>query len=170
MREWAVNAGKVTDRDEQARTVSEVVLRMLDDAESSGSRWTELLKHLHMLPRREHDLVVAALRRLDPVKLGEEARGAIWEALRSFVARHRAYSTAKWAMPEKYLARLDRILERFSPADPAALYGWLFGPRPRLVDGGAVDDTSWEETEAANRRGKVRGGRGGPSVQRARWA
>ena len=145
VREWAADAGRVADRDEQMRTVSEVVLRMLEDAESSGRRWTELLEHLHMLPRREHDLVVAALRRLDPVKLGEEARGAIWEALRSVVARHRAYSTAKWAMPEKYLARLDRILERFSPADPAALYGWLFGPRPRLVDGGAVDDTSWEE-------------------------
>ena len=145
VREWAADAGRVADRDEQMRTVSEVVLRMLEDAESSGRRWTELLEHLHMLPRREHDLVVAALRRLDPVNLGEEARAAIWEALRSVIARHRAYSTAKWAMPERYLARLDRILERFSPADPAALYGWLFGPRPRLVDGGAVDDTSWEE-------------------------
>jgi len=145
VREWAVDAGGITGRDEQMRTVSEVVQRMLDDAGSSGRRWTELLKHLHMLPRREHDLVVAALGRLDPVKLGEEARAAIWEALRSVIARNRAYSTAKWAMPERYLARLDRIRERFSPADPAALYGWLFGPRPRLVDGGDVDDIPWEE-------------------------
>ena len=145
VREWAVDAGGITGRDEQMRTVSEVVQRMLDDAGSSGRRWTELLKHLHMLPRREHDLVVAALKRLDPVKLGEEARAAIWEALRSVIARHRAYSTAKWAMPERYLARLDRIRERFSPADPAALYGWLFGPQPRLVDGGDVDDIPWEE-------------------------
>lgn len=145
VREWGVDAGKITGRDEQVRTVSEVVLRLIEDAGSSGRRWTELLKHLHMLPRREHDLVVAELRRLDPIDLGEEARAAVWEALRSVIARHRAYSTAKWAMPERYLARLDRIRERFSPADPAALYGWLFGPRPRLVDGGDVDDTSREE-------------------------
>lgn len=145
VREWAVNADKITDHDEQARTLSEVVLRMIEDAGSSGRRWTELLKHLHMLPRREHDLVVGALKHLCLDNLGDEARAAIWEALRSVIARHRAYSTAKWAMPEKYVARLDEIRERFSPTDPAALYGWLFAPRPRLVDGGDVDDTSWEQ-------------------------
>lgn len=147
VREWAADAGKVTDRDEQMRTVSEVVLRMLEDAGSSGRRWTELLEPLHMLPRREHDLVLAALRRLDPVKLGEEARAAVWEALRNVVARHRAYSTAEWAMPERLVARLDGIRERLSPADPAALYGWLFAPQPCLPDGGDVHDTSWEERE-----------------------
>ena len=147
VRGWAVDADQAPNRDEQIRTLSEVVLRMLEDAGSNGRRWTELLKHLHMLPRREHDLVVDALDRLDLDNLGEEARAAIWEALRSVIARHRAYSTARWAMPERYLARLDGIRERFSPADPAALYGWLFGPRPRLVDGGDVDDTSWEEQE-----------------------
>ena len=145
VREWAADPGKITDRDEQMKTVSEVVVRMLEDAGSNGRRWTELFQHLHMLPRREHDLVVAALRRLDPVKLGEEARAAIWEALRSVVARHRAYSTAKWAMPERYVERLDRIRERFSPGDPAALHGWLFGSRPRFPDGGDVDEASWEE-------------------------
>ena len=147
VREWAADAAKVTDRDEQVRTVSEVVVRMLEDAGSNGPRWTDLLEHLHMLPRREHDLVIAALRRLDPAKLGDEARAAIWEALRSVVARHRTYSTAKGAMPERYVERLDRIRERFSPADRAALYGWLFAPRPRLPDGGDVHDSSWEERE-----------------------
>lgn len=145
VREWAVDADEITDHDQQARTLSEVVPRMLEDAGSSGRRWTELLKHLHMLPHREHDLVLAALGRLDLAKLGEETRAAIWEALRAVVARHRAYSTAKWAMPERYVARLDTIRQRFSPTDPVALYGWLFGPRPRLVDGGDVDDTSREE-------------------------
>lgn len=147
VRGWAVDPDKAPDRDEQMRSLSEVVLRMLEDAGSNGRRWTELFKHLHMLPRREHDLVVDALDRLDLDNLGEEARAAIWEALRSVIGRHRAYSTARWAMPERYLARLDGIRERFSPADPAALYGWLFGPRPRLVDGGDVDDTSREERE-----------------------
>lgn len=145
VRGWAVDPDKAPDRDEQMRTLSEVVLRMLKDAGSNGRRWTELFKHLHMLPRREHDLVVDALDRLDLDNLGEEGRSAIWEALRSVIARHRAYSAARWAMPEKYVAKLDEIRQRFSPSDPAALYGWLFGPRPRLVDGGDVDDTSWEE-------------------------
>lgn len=145
VRDWAVDADRIADRGEQMRTVSEVVLWMLKDAGSNGHRWTELLEHLHVLPHREHDLVVAALGRIDTVSLGEEARAAIWEALRTVVARHRAYSTAKWAMPERYLARLDQIRERFSPTDPAALYGWLFAPRPRPADGGDVGETTWEE-------------------------
>ena len=145
VREWAADASEVADLDEQMRTVSEVVLGMLDAAGSNGRRWTGLLEHLHTLPRREHDLVVGALRRLDLDNLGEEARAAIWEALRSVVARHRSYSTAKWAMPERYLARLDGVRERFSPTDPVALYGWLFAPRPRPADSVDVGETTWEE-------------------------
>lgn len=144
VREWAVDADKGVDRDEVIRAVPETVMRMLDAAGSSGSRWTGLLQQLHMLPPREHHLVVDTLKRLDPHELGDEARTAIWEALRSIVARHRAYRSAKWAMPEEYVARLDAIRERFSPADPVALYGWLFTMRPAIVGGDDVRKTPLE--------------------------
>ena len=144
VREWAEGGSEPTSYEEQARTTSEVVVRMLEDAGSSGQKWTGLLNHLHMLPRRGHDLVVDTLKRLDPDELGDEARTAIWEALRSIVARHRAYRSAKWAMPEEYVTRLDAIRERFSPADPVALYGWLFTMRPAVVGDGDVRETPWE--------------------------
>ena len=158
VREWGGDVRKGVAHAERIRTISEVVLRMLEDAGSSGRRWSELIGHLHMLPRREHDLVVSALKHLDPVDPHDETRSAIWEALRDVVARHRAYRTAKWAMPEEYVARLEGILGRYAPDDPVILYGWLFKQRPpRFVDGGDVDDTPPEaqRQRVSRERGKA---------------
>lgn len=145
VREWEADARSVTGVAERARTVSEVVLRMLEDTGTNGGRWSELIGRLHMLPRSEHDLVVATLAGLDPAGVPEGTKTTIWEALRDVVARHRAYSTARWAMPEEYLGRLEDILDQFAPDDPVVLHGWLFGLRPRFVDGGDVGDTPREE-------------------------
>lgn len=145
VREWEADARTVTGVAERARTVSEVVLRMLEDARTNGERWSELIGRLHMLPRSEHDVVVATLAGLDPARVPEETKTTIWGALRDVVARHRAFSTARWAMPEEYVGRLESILDQFAPDDPVVLHGWLFGRRPRFVDGGDVDDTPWEE-------------------------
>ena len=130
VRDWAVDAGRAVAMSERARTITEVVDRLLEDAGSSGRRWAEVLGRLHMLPRREHDLVVTALKGLDPTELSEETRTAIWETLRGIVTRHRAHGTAKWSMPEERVAPLEEILQRYSPDDPVALYGWQFTLRP----------------------------------------
>ena len=120
------------------------MLRLLEDAGSDGQRWVEILGRLHTLPAREHALVVGALKALEPAELGAETQAEIWEALRGICARHRAHSTARRAMPEEYVARLDEILERFSPDDPVALYGWLFTQRLPTVDTGKRGSVHWE--------------------------
>ena len=97
-----------------------------------------------MLPQREHDLVVAALRGLDAAGLREEARTAIWETLRGIVTSHRVHCRAKWAMPEEWVKRLEGLLQRYSPDDPVVLYGWLFTWRPPQVDVGDRDRVPWE--------------------------
>ena len=147
VRDWAADGRKAPGRSERARTIAEVVVRLLEDCGRRGRRWAEVLKHVHMLPPAEHDLVVRGLEGLEAEALGEDDRNAIWTGLRAIVARHRAYSRARWAMPEAYVTRLDQIRERFAPADPVVRYGWLFGPGARLVDQGDVEDTSGEEQE-----------------------
>ena len=147
VRDWALDARKGIDRRERARTVAETVVRLLKDSGFSGRRWVEVLKHVDMLPPAEHDLVVGGLEVLESGALGEDDRNAIWAGLRSIVAHHRAYSRAKWAMPEEYLARLDRIRERFAPSDPVERYRGRFGQNWEPVDGGDVEDTPWEAQE-----------------------
>ena len=144
VRDWAVDAGRPVSWSERARTIAEIVDRLLEDVGSSGRRWAEVLERIHMLPRREHDHVVAAFNGLDPAGLDEETRTAIWNALRGIVDRHSAHCTAKWAMPEEYVERLEAILQRFSPDDPVALYGRLFMWRPPQVDIGDRGRVPWE--------------------------
>ncbi len=144
VRDWAVNAGQALAHGERARTIAEVVVRLLEDAGSDGQKWVEILGRLHMLPVREHALVVGSLKALDPAELAAETQTAIWEALRGICARHRAHSTVRWAMPEVDVARLEEILERFSPDDPVALYGWLFTQRLPTVDTGNRGRVPWE--------------------------
>ena len=148
VRDWALDARDGVDRNERARTVAEIVVRLLEDSGSSGGRWAEVLGRVHMLPPAEHDLVVGGLEALEVGALDEEDRNAIWTGLRFVVARHRAYRRAKWAMPEEYVTRLDQIRERFAPSDPVVRYRGRFGQNPKLVDGGDVEDTPWEERES----------------------
>ena len=147
VRDWALDAREGVGRSERARTVAEIVVRLLEDSGSSGRRWAEVLGRVDMLPPAEHDLVIGVLEALEVGELDEDDRNAIWTGLRSVVARHRAYSRAKWAMPEEYVTRLDQIRERFAPSDPVVRYRCRFGQNPELVDGGDVEDTPWEEWE-----------------------
>ena len=141
VRDWAVDAGQPATWSERAQTIAEVVDWLLEDVGSSGRRWAGVLERIHLLPRREHDVVVAALKELDPAGLGEEARTAIWQTLRRIVERHKEHGEAKWAMPEECVARLEGLLQRFSPDDPVALHGWLFTlrlPEVGTGEGGGV--------------------------------
>ena len=148
VRDWALDARKGIGRRERARTVAETVVRLLEDSGLNGGRWVEVLEHVDMLPPAEHDLVVGGLKSLEPGALDEDDRNAIWTGLRSIVAHHRAYMRAKWAMPEEYLTRMDRMLDRFAPSDPVERYRGRFGQNWEPVDGGDVEDMPWEEEEA----------------------
>ena len=145
VREWAVNAGRGVGRTERARTVAEIVVRLLEDAGLSGRRWAEVLGRVDVLPPAEHDLVVLCLEALEVGALGDDDRNAIWTGLRSIVARHRTYSRAKWAMSEAYVTRLDQVRETFAPSDPIVRYRCRFGNNPELVDGGDLEDTPLRE-------------------------
>ena len=157
VRDWAAGGRKHPGRSERARTIAEVVMRLMDDCGLSGPRWAKVLEHVHVLPPTEHDLVVGGLEALELAAVDEDDRNAIWTGLRSIVAHHRAYSRAKWAMPEEYVTRLDRIRERFAPPDPVVRYRCRFGQNWEPVDGGNVGDTPWEEEERRWEDARVEG-------------
>lgn len=155
-RDWALEARQATTYREIAVTTKEVVNRLREDAGTSGTRWAELVEQLPMLPPEEYEAVAEDLEALDLAALAEADRTAIWSGLRELVSRHRAFSSAKWAMPEEYVQRLADLRRRFAPSDPIALYGWLFGHDPYLPDGEDVLETSWEAREEALRSERVK--------------
>ena len=157
-RDWAENPDRVATPHEIVTTTKEIVARLREDAGCDAKRWTELLKHLHMLPHDEHMRVVEDLEKLSSQALTERARSTIWEALRSLVARNRIQirdpehpdvpRRPRWAMPEERLVRLDEVRDHFAPRDPVARFGWLFRHNPRLPDGPDVSETSREMRQA----------------------
>ena len=126
VREWAPDETPRATWEDRARTTSEIVTWMVDDAGLCGRRWTDLIERLDRLPAGERDHVMTALENLDRGECTENASAAIWQAVRSTLDRHRRYETARWAMPEADLTRLQGVLSRLRPSDPAARFGWLF--------------------------------------------
>ena len=126
VREWAPDETPRATWEDRARTTSEIVTWMVNDAGLCGKRWTDLIERLDRLPAGERDHVMTALENLDGGECPENESAAIWQAVRSTVDRHRRYETARWAMPEADLTRLQGVLNRLRPSDPAARFGWLF--------------------------------------------
>ncbi len=126
VREWAPDETPRATWEERARTTSEIVTWMVDDAGLRGQRWTDLIERLDWLPTGEREHVMTALENLDLCEDDEHARAAIWQAVRSTLDRHRRYETARWAMPEADLTRLQGVLNWLQPSDPATRFGWLF--------------------------------------------
>lgn len=148
-RDWAVDARHTVTYGELARTTKEVVERLRTDAGCDGDRWADIIDHLDAIPPDPHNAIVEDLYILDPEQLERESSVAIWTALREVVSRHRAYRSAKWAMPEEYVQRLENLLPRYAPSDPTALHGWLFDHDPHLPDGTDVLETPLEERREA---------------------
>ena len=126
VREWAPHETPAATWEDRARTVSKIVTWMVDDAGLFGQRWTDLIEWLDRLPAGERDHVMTALENLDRGECNESALAAIWQAVRSTLDRHRPYKTARWAMPEADLTRLQGVLNRLQPSDPVTRFGWLF--------------------------------------------
>ncbi len=126
VREWAPGERPRTTWEERARTTSQVVTWMADDAGVCGRRWTDLIERLDRLPASERGHVMTALEKLVCGECTGNASAATWRAASSTLDRHRRYKTARWAMPEADLTRLQGVLDRLRPSDPATRFGWLF--------------------------------------------
>jgi transcriptional regulator with XRE-family HTH domain len=116
---------KVSGVDYEA-AIAGSVDRLLRLAGTSGARWGSLIERLPFLRARQFEQVTAALSALDPNNISAEDKLAIWDALRTFVARHRRFPDADWRLPEKFLKPIDRLRTRFEPSSAISKFAWLF--------------------------------------------
>lgn len=105
-----------------------VVERILGDLAEEPARWNEFVPRIGDLSGPQRDQAVAALSTVDVRSMGEEDLLALWNSVTAFVARHRQYSDAEWALPEDLLRELtacgDRIEPAYLPHRHARLFGW----------------------------------------------
>jgi hypothetical protein len=150
-REWQPEAKPRISQAEYYTMTGELVARLVQDAAQDGNRWKDLIEASPGLPPDLYRSVVEGLEKLDPGRLGEEDRTAIWHALRVLLSRHRSFPDAAWTLPSGALDRLDAVMRRFEPESPVARFGWLFGHHPELP-GGRQGDWRTREEEVARRR------------------
>lgn len=125
-RDWKTSEPVVL-RTEYIRCVNEVAQALLEDAGASAERWREIVKELNDLPPEFRSEARDQLTRL----LGESAfaddgREALWSELRDFIAHHREYSDAHWALASSEIDALEEVATALAPASPSHRHAWLF--------------------------------------------
>jgi hypothetical protein len=128
--------------------VSEIVTRIIEDADKDSGRWLALVSHIDSLPADDRDQLLAAFEALDPDSLGDPERQNVWRALVDLGATHRQFQDADWAMPAAVLDRVLAVAAHFAPTSPVDLSVDLFGHHPRLP---GVDAREFAEYDAALR-------------------
>lgn len=152
-RDWKASE-PVISRAEYVRVVSEVSRALLEDAGSSAERWRQIVKELNDLPPEFRAQARGQLAGLaDRADLEDDDREALWLELRDFIAHHREYSDAHWALPSSELDELEAVADALAPASSLHRHAWLFDEG--LVTLGDVqrrDNYEEYEREVATRR------------------
>ncbi|MFG1953943.1 hypothetical protein [Micromonospora sp. NPDC048830] len=125
-REWVKSDQTVVPEPEFNEMVDAASGRILRMAEAEPDRWASVIPKLGQLATQYRRRVIANLSSLAPTDLTPEARIALWDAINSYVRRHRQYSGAGWALSEEWLAPLADAADRIRPARPKETHRWLF--------------------------------------------
>lgn len=84
-----------------------------------------------------------------------ESRTEVWNALREMTAKHRQFPNAQWSLEDTDLARLEAIVESWSPDDVVDKYAYLFSGHPRLPSS-TIGSEDYEKLVSAKRDDALR--------------
>lgn len=92
----------------------------------NSARLSALIDHFDSLPEPAIDKFLQVLASSTITKLPEEERLLVWIHINKFTNKHRRFSDAKWALPEKIVTRIEQVAEKLAPTNPFNLYQHLF--------------------------------------------
>lgn len=125
-REWK-SSEPVVLRAEYVRVVEDVARALLEDVDADGERWRQIVKELNDLPpefRAQARDQLAGL--AEQSAFDEDEREAVWSELRDFIAHHREYSDAQWALPSSEVDALEAVSDALAPVSSLHRHAWLF--------------------------------------------
>ncbi|MEH0986141.1 hypothetical protein [Micromonospora sp. CPCC 205556] len=123
-RDWKQRA-RVTPAEFETQ-MNAVVEMLLDDLSDDPDRFVRMVAHLGHLSATHRAVFVARVTALGATLADDGQRGQLFDAVREFVARHREYADAVWALPEEQLRPLESAAEVVRPHDPVRRNAWLF--------------------------------------------
>lgn len=138
---------------EKWRARDEVIRRAIDSAANDGTRLTALLSEIALWSPEQRRILMRQMEAFS-VACGDIAeRTRFWNALREFIARHRAFPKAAWSVNEAELFGFEQLLARFEPSDRWERSLWLFDrDLPEVANSSSY---SAAERDAAEKRADV---------------
>jgi hypothetical protein len=152
-REWVPPRKPVLTVDYWA-FVRALVPRLIEDADGSAKRWAALIDEATGVPPDDRRAMREELATRAQARDVESSR-CLWESLRAFIAKHREFADADWALPVEELAELEALERVIAPEEPSVRLAWLFVEHwPDLgdEDGRQEDYEGRRETLARRRR------------------
>ena len=131
-----------------AQATSEIAAMLIDDVGDDPERWIDLIERVGDLPEESRRRAVAALLDLASAGAGETFESTVWPTLRDFVASHRQFHDAEWALPAADLKPFEQAMDGLRPAEPSIFYGDLFSNSLWYIDGVGEADGHEEFQEA----------------------
>lgn len=122
------------------RGAAAITQRLIEDADTHASRWSELLdRFADLAPDPDNGL--AELAAAEPAFTDKADRAHLRARLRRLLHHHRQIPDAEWALSDKRLGRLEAIYHRLAPSDELENKAWLFSQSVVLPNPSA---TGWE--------------------------
>ena len=97
-----------------------------DDASDNIDRLVILIDNFDKLPQLAFDKLVDALSSDTITTFSKEQQKRLWEHLTKLINTHRRFSTAKWALSDKHITRVEKIAKRLTPTEAFNRYQYLF--------------------------------------------
>jgi hypothetical protein len=131
--------------------IGAVAERLAEDAGASAQRWSKLITEGKDLPPEERGMIRDGIS-AQVENLDAGGRDELWGALRAFLANHREYADADWALAEDELEEYDALLSRLSPTRAVERLRYLFDEHHPGLTSSGLDDLRSFEADLEKRR------------------
>lgn len=103
-------------------------------ARASTSKLTELINRLDDLALPAQEKLLAHVTSEGIISLAEPERYELWTKLTDFVANHRKYAEADWALPPEHVDKIAEAAARLEPTALALRHRRIFSDRSELFE------------------------------------
>lgn len=125
-RDWTPDSRTPINQQEYLETTTEVLKRLIADAEQNTTRICNLIISIRGLTVVQLEILIDRLETLDPKDFSTDDRIRLCDRLREEIVSHRQYHDAAWAISDEYVQRLEAVLNQFEPEGLVDRHLWLF--------------------------------------------
>lgn len=104
--------------------ITYVVDRLLNNIDSDGKKWAEVIKNYSELPASDKIKIINSI--LEDVNNISNNKQLLRNEIRTLLSRHRSFKEQEWALPDEILRKFDSIYKKLEPPDLIYRYSWLF--------------------------------------------